>query len=396
MTAFVEKRSRLEVVRTFLKLGAMSYGGPAIMGIMQAEIQERRAWVSRERFVEGLALVNMLPGAGATQLAIYLGHARAGWWGGIGAGICFILPAFIIMLALTLLYGYFGALPGARRIFYGFNPVVVAIFATAVYRLGRSTIKDWKQLGIAAVAASPVGVATLGIVPVLLLAGSIGVALYGARRRGLVAALLVVLLTGLFRPSAEWLGVPSLSGIECVGGMAPGVPSLCQVGLFFFKVGAFTFGGGLSMLGFMHDQVVNQLQWLTPQQFLDGLSLGQLTPGPILMLAAFVGYQVASFWGAVVAAGAIFLPSFVLMFAFLPILERMKHLTWMKAALKGVGSAVIGLIAQVIFQMLPNAVPDALSGLLALATLSVILLWRLSPLPLMAGGAAIGLVLRDR
>jgi chromate transporter len=396
MTAFAEKQSRLEVVRTFLKLGAMSYGGPAIMGIMQAEIQERRAWVSRERFVEGLALVNMLPGAGATQLAIYLGHARAGWWGGIGAGICFILPAFLIMLVLTLLYGQFGALPGARRIFYGFNPVVVAIFATAVYRLGRSTIKDWKQLGIAAVAAALVGVTAFGIVPVLLLAGAIGVALYGARRRGLVAALLVVLLTGLFRPSAEWLGVSSLSGIGCPGGMAPGAPSLCQVGLFFFKVGAFTFGGGLGMLAFMQDQVVNQLQWLTPQQFLDGLSLGQLTPGPILMLAAFVGYQVASLWGAVVAAGAIFLPSFVLMFTMLPILERMKHLTWMKAALKGAGSAVIGLIAQVIFQMLPNAVPDPLSGLLALATVSVILLWRLSPLPLMAGGAAVGLVLRGR
>ncbi len=396
MTAFAEKQSGLEVVRTFLKLGAMSYGGPAIMGIMQAEIQERRAWVSRERFVEGLALVNMLPGAGATQLAIYLGHARAGWWGGIGAGICFILPAFLIMLVLTLLYGQFGALPGARRIFYGFNPVVVAIFATAVYRLGRSTIKDWKQLGIAAVAAALVGVTAFGIVPVLLLAGAIGVALYGARRRGLVAALLVVLLTGLFRPSAEWLGVSSLSGIGCPGGMAPGAPSLCQVGLFFFKVGAFTFGGGLGMLAFMQDQVVNQLQWLTPQQFLDGLSLGQLTPGPILMLAAFVGYQVASLWGAVVAAGAIFLPSFVLMFTMLPILERMKHLTWMKAALKGAGSAVIGLIAQVIFQMLPNAVPDPLSGLLALATVSVILLWRLSPLPLMAGGAAVGLVLRGR
>jgi chromate transporter len=150
------------------------------------------------------------------------------------------------------------------------------------------------------------------------------------------------------------------------------------------------------MLAFVQDQVVNQLGWLTPQQFLDGLSLGQLTPGPILMLAAFVGYQVASFWGAVVAAGAIFLPSFVLMFAVLPLLERMKHLTWMKAALKGVGPAVIGLIAQVVVQMLPSAVPDPLSGLLALATASVVLLWRVNPLPLMAGGAAVGIVLRSR
>jgi chromate transporter len=150
------------------------------------------------------------------------------------------------------------------------------------------------------------------------------------------------------------------------------------------------------MLAFMQDQVVNQLQWLTPQQFLDGLALGQLTPGPILMLAAFVGYEVASLWGAVVAAGAIFLPSFILMLSVLPMLERMKRVAWMKSAMKGVSPAVIGMIAAAIFQMLPNAVPDVLTGVLAMGTVAAMLVWRLSPLPLMVGGGAIGLVLRSR
>ena len=388
--------SRFEVLRAFLKLGAMSYGGPAIMGIMQAELQEKRAWLSKPRFVEGLALVNMLPGPGATQLGIFLGYVRAGWWGGLCAGIGFVLPAFFIMLALTLFYAQFGALPGIRRVFYGLNPVVIGIFAIAVYRLGRSAIKDAKQAAIAVASALAVGLTTFGLVPTLLLAGAVGVIVYGSRRRGLLAALIILSLYGLLRLASGWLALGAFAGLGPGGASTPHAPSLWEIALFFLKVGAFTFGGGLSMLAFVQEQVVNQLQWLTPQQFLDGLALGQLTPGPVLMLAAFVGYQVASVWGAVVAAGAIFLPSFVLMLAVLPMLERVKQLTWMKAALQGVGPAVIGMIAQAILQMLPNAVPDPLTGCLALGTAGVLLVWRLSPLPLMAGGGAIGLVLRSR
>ena len=386
--------SNLEVIRAFLKLGAMSYGGPALLGIMRAEIQEKRVWLSKERFVEGLALVNMLPGPTAAQLAIFLGHARAGWLGGLYAGVCFALPAFVIMVALTLFYAQFGALPRIRSAFYGLNPVVIGIFAMAVYRLGRSAIKDLKQAVIAIASAVIVGLTTFGIVPVLLLAGAIGVISYGSRKRGLVAALLLVFLYGLFGVASGWIEVSSFAGPG--GASTPHAPALWELGLFFLKVGAFTFGGGLSMLAFMQDQVVSQLQWMTPQQFLDGLALGQLTPGPIIMLAAFVGFQVASLWGAVVAAGAVFLPSFVLMLSVLPMLERMKHLTWMKAALKGVGPAVIGMIASAILQMTPSAVPDLFTGLLALGTVTVLLVWRLSPLPLMAGGAAIGLALRSR
>jgi len=124
-----------EIARVFLKIGAMSYGGPAIMGIMQTEIQEKREWIDKKEFVDGLALVNMLPGPGATQLGIYLGHTKAGLAGGVIAGLCFILPAFLIMLALATAYVAFGALPSARNAFYGIGPVVVGIYAVSVYRL---------------------------------------------------------------------------------------------------------------------------------------------------------------------------------------------------------------------------------------------------------------------
>ena len=240
-----------EIIRVFLKLGVMSYGGPAIMGMMQAEIQERRAWLTKERFIDGLALVNMLPGAGATQLSIFLGYARAGWWGGLIAGLCFIIPAFFIMLALTLAYARYGALPQVRGAFYGINPVVVAFFAVAVFRLGRTAIKDWKQALLCIAGAAALAYTPLGIVPTLLLAGCIGVALYAAPRWGVIAALTTTAGYGLvttLRPQASWsawLGAATAGAV-----LAPGI---VQVGIFFFMVGAFTFGGGLTMLAFMHE-----------------------------------------------------------------------------------------------------------------------------------------------
>lgn len=381
-----------EVMGVFLKLGAVSYGGPAIMGIMQSEVQEKRAWLSKENFVEGLALVNMLPGAGATQLGIFLGHARAGWWGGALAGLCFVLPALAIMLVLTALYAAYGELTYARDIFYGLSPVVVGLFAMAVYRLGNAAIKDIKQIVLAVLAALAVLVSPLGIVTTLLLAGAVGVALYGSRTWGIVSAFSILAVFSLtLLPSTS----PVSSVLPAITDVAPDSPAaaVADVGIFFFKVGAFTFGGGLTMLAFMQEQVVNQLHWLTPQQFLDGLALGQLTPGPILMVAAFVGHKVAGFGGAIVGGLAIFLPSFIFMLSLLPVFGRIKQITWMKAALKGISPAVIGMIAVALLQMLPHAVTDVPTGLLVLATVAILSLWRFGPLPLMAGGGAIGVLL---
>lgn len=373
-----------EITGVFLKLGAMSYGGPAIMGMMQAELQEKRGWLSRENFVEGLALVNMLPGAGATQLGIFLGHTRAGWWGGLLAGACFVLPALFIMLALTLAYVQYGALPQMRGVFYGLAPVVVGIFAVAVWRLGRAAIKDAKQIAFALATAAALAWTPVGIIPLLLLAGALGVAFYGARRWGVAAALVLVVAYAALQALGSLAPTPS-SG-------AAGAASARDVAAFFFKVGAFSFGGGLSMLAFMQDQVVNQLHWLTQQQFLDGLALGQLTPGPILMVAAFVGYQTTGLGGALAGAMAIFLPSFMLMLSILPVFERIKRINWMKAALKGISPAVIGMIAVAMLQMLPKAVPDWLTGAILIATMVMMLKWRSGPLPLMLAGGVAGWV----
>jgi chromate transporter len=190
--------SLAEIARVFLKIGAMSYGGPAIMGIMQTEVQEKRQWIEKQQFVEGLALVNMLPGPGATQLGIFLGHAKGGLAGGIVAGICFIVPAFLIMLALTTAYVIFGTLPSARNAFYGIGPVVVGIFAVSVYRLGRGAIKERSQIAIALVAAAVMFPTPVGLVAPLLAAGCTGIALFHSRRVGLIAFAILIALTGLY------------------------------------------------------------------------------------------------------------------------------------------------------------------------------------------------------
>jgi chromate transporter len=383
-----------DLARAFLKLGAMSYGGPAIMGIMQAELQEKRGWVSKEKFLEGLALVNMLPGPGATQLGIFIGHAKCGMAGGIIAGLCFVLPAFFIMLALAAAYLAYGALPSMRSAFYGIGPVVLGIFTVAVYRLGKNAIKERVQVLIAVAAAATMAAPHIGLVITLLIAGCAGIAVFDSRRHGAIGLAVVLVGLVLMRGLELLYASPDAAlDIPIAGGAVPG---LLDLGSFFFKVGAFTFGGGLSMLAFMQEQVVVQLGWLTPQEFVDGLALGQLTPGPILMLAAFIGFKLKGIVGAAIAAGAIFLPSFLMMLSILPMLKRMGNLAWLKAFMRGAGPAVIGALAVSLAQLAPHAAPDWTAWALLLGTI-MIMLWRnIGPLAFMLGGAGIGLVLKER
>ena len=386
-------RSWRDVAFAFLKLGATAYGGPAIMGIMQAELQEKRQWVSKERFVEGLSLVNALPGAGATQLAIFLGYARGGWWAGLLAGLCFVLPAFFVMLVLTIGYAAYAASPVMKGALYGLGPVVMGIFLVALYRLGRSAAATIPQVIIATGAAAASAFAPLGIVATLALSGGVGLLLFhpgklGAIALGTVATLIVI---GHLGP---W-SVPALAPMAAPAGLAGHSPALVDVGAFFFLVGAFSFGGGLSMIAFIQEQVVSHYHWLTPREFIDGLALGQFTPGPILMVSAYVGYKVAGISGAVVSAAGIFSPSFILMLSVLPMFERARKLAWIRAAMKGIGPAVIGVLGVSLWQMAPHAIPDPVAAVVFIGTVTALLAWRVSAIKLMAAGAGVG-VLRSR
>jgi chromate transporter len=385
------KRNWKDIAVSLLKLGATAYGGPAIMGIMQAELQERRQWVAKERFVEGLSLVNMLPGATATQLGIFLGYARGGWWGGLLAGLCFVLPGFVIMLALTMAYATLGVTPIMRGALYGLGPVVLGIYLVAVYRLGKVAVGTASQVFLAIAAAIAAAWSPLGIAAILLLAGGAGLWLFHSRRLGVIVLLTLAAALGALPYARHSMSVPVLA-------TAPGVPQaggLAEVGVVLAKVGALTFGGGLSMIAFIQDQVVNQFHWLTPQEFIDGLALGQFTPGPILMVAAYVGFKVAGITGAAVGAAAAFLPSFVLMLALLPVFDRARTLTWMRAVLRGIGPAVIGVLAVSLLRLAPYALPDPFAVVLLGATVIVLLYWRVGAIKLMLAGSVLG-VLRSR
>lgn len=380
------QRRLAEIAATFLKLGALSYGGPAIMGIMQSEIQEKRGWMSKERFLEGLALVNMLPGPVATQLGIFIGYDRAGWRGGVLAGLCFMLPAFVILMSLTLLYSAYGSVGLVRDAFYGIGPVVLAIFIVAVWRLGKGSFKSASQISIALASAATVAFAPVGIATALLLAACAGVALYHSRVWGLGACACV-----LVGAAVSTVFFPAMAPAAMT---APGAPGLAALALFFLKVGALTFGGGITVLAFVQEQVVNQLHWLSAQEFLDGLALGQFTPGPIVMLAAYVGYKTAGIAGGLISAFCIFLPAFVLMLSILPALTRFKEVQWIRAAMKGATPAVVGILAVSLFKLVPHAAPDAYTLLLLVLAVAAMTLWRLAPLPLILGGAVAGALAR--
>jgi chromate transporter len=376
-----------EIAIGFLKIGATAYGGPAIMGIMQAEFQERRQWTSKPRFLEGMALVNVLPGATATQLGIFLGYVRGGWWGGLLAGLCFAAPAFLVMLALAMAYAAVGVSPILRGALYGLGPVVLAIFFAALVRLGKSTLRSWPHGLIALGAAIAALLGPLGAAAILLLAGGVGLFLFHDRRLGtlvLVGMALVLALLSL----AAWspLGSSASPAAE---------PTLGRIASLFAAIGAFTFGGGLTMIALLEEHVVNHLHWLTPREFVDGLALGQLTPGPVLMLAAYVGYKVLGITGAVVAAAAIFLPSFVLMLVLLPVFDRIRTLTWARAVMQGIVPGVIGVMAVALVRMTPHAAPDPLAIAALIVTLATLILWRVAPLKAMLAGGVFG-VLRDR
>ena len=380
-----------EIGSAFLRLGATSYGGFAIMGVMQSELQERRGWVTKSRFVEGLAVVNMLPGATATQLAVFLGYARGGWWGAVIGGLGFVLPAFLIMVALSVAYATIGVSPVVRGALYGLGPVVIGVFVAALYRLGRTTVRGPAQAALGVAAALAVLVTPLGVAAVLTLAGVAGLLLFHQRPPRVVIAAVLVSAAVLL---VAWRAATPLTPVA-VATAEPHAVSVGELAAFFFKVGAFTVGGGLAMMAFIQQQGVEQLHWLTPREFVDGLALGQLTPGPILMLAAYVGYKVAGASGAAVAAVAAFLPSFLIMLGVLPVLDRVRTLAWVRAVMDGLGPAVIGVLAVSLVRLVPHAVPDVPAAVILALTVAALVLSRVGPFGLMLAGGLAG-VLRER
>jgi chromate transporter len=372
-----------EIAALFLKLGLTAFGGPAAhIAMMEDEVVARRRWLTRADFLDLLGATNLIPGPNSTELAIHIGHARAGWPGLLVAGVCFILPATLIVSALAWAYVRYGALPEAEGLLYGVKPVVIAVVLQALWRLGQSALSTRLAAGIAALAAIANALG-MGEIAVLAAAGALAALLRHVRAAE----------GGEPRPPPT-LGVALV--LPAAGGTAAAAAAGTAFGLwplftFFVKVGAVLFGSGYVLLAFLRSALVVERGWLTEAQLLDAVAIGQVTPGPVFTTATFIGYVLGHGPGAAVATVGIFLPAFVFVAISGPLVPRLRRSPVAGAVLDGVNAASLALMAVVTARLGAAAVVDAVTVALALLSAALLLHWRVNSAWLVGAGAAIGL-----
>ncbi len=378
-----------ELALVFLRLGTTAFGGPAAhIAMMRQEFVERRGWLTEADFLDLVGASNLIPGPSSTEVAIHVGLRRAGWRGLVLAGVCFILPAALIVTALAWAYVRFGHLPQAAGVFYGVKPVIIAVVGQALWLLGRSALKT-RLLAFVGLAATVT--AFLGAPPLALLFGTgTALGLWGwwrdePKRSVKPLAALAAVIAGL-------LGMPL--GIALVQPPASRTVSLASLFLVFVKIGSAIFGSGYVLLAFLRADLVTRLHWLTSAQLLDSVAVGQFTPGPVFTTATFIGYVVAGPWGALAATVGIFLPAFVFVALSRPLIARVRHSPTARAFLDGVNAASLALMAFVTWQLARAAVIDVPT--FAIAAVSAVLLfrWRINSAWLVLGGAALGLLMK--
>jgi chromate transporter len=366
-----------EVALLFLKLGFTAFGGPAAhIGIMHAEVVKRRKWLSDEQFLDLLGATNLIPGPNSTEMAIHLGYLRAGWQGLLAGGLGFVLPATLIVLVLAWIYKRFGALPQAGWLLYGIKPVVIAIILQALWSLSRKALKS----------------------PPTALAGAAALALYFIGANEVILLFAIGLAVMLF---ANWKCLGKVSagawllpfgGAAAVSSAAALPFSLPLLFLIFLKIGSVLYGSGYVLLAFLRADLVVRYGWLTDAQLIDAIAFGQITPGPLFTTATFIGYQLGGVSGASLATLGIFLPSFVFVALSNPFIPRLRRSPWFGALLDGVNAAALGLMAAVTIQIGRASLVDPLTVLVALASLLLLLRFKLNATWLILGGALVGVV----
>lgn len=372
-----------EVTALFFRMGLTAFGGPAAhIAMFHDEVVTRRSWLTNEQFLDLLAATNLIPGPNSTEMTMHIGYERAGWKGLVAAGTAFIFPAFVIVTILAALYVRFGTTPAAQSILYGIQPVVIAIIVQAIWMLGRTSMKSWL---VGAVALATFGLYFANINELLLLLGGgllvmavrNGRRLYEANKGGGVATLLLLL------PGGRAL----LSFLQ-----EPAVPvTLSQLFWSFFKIGAVLYGSGYVLIAFLQTEFVEKLGWITSQQLLDAVAIGQFTPGPVFTTATFIGYLVAGLPGAVVATVAIFLPGFIFVAITNPYIPRLRRNIWLSGFLDGVVAASLGLMAAVTVDLALRTIIDIPTAVIALVAAVLLVRFRVNTTWLILGGAAIGL-----
>lgn len=384
----------LELAKLFLKLGVIGFGGPAVhIGMMEDEIVTRRKWMSREYFLDLVGATNLIPGPNSTEMTMHVGYHQAGLVGMVVAGSCFIVPAVLITGFFAWMYAVYGEIPQVAPFLYGIKPAVIVIILNALWKLGQKALKGWKLsvIGAAVLILSLAGInevfaifagGILGMLWIRLTEKSIKNS-WQSKNRSL--SLFFVF------PGASLK--PLLSAV-LAGGAAAQNFSLLKLFLVFLKVGAVLFGSGYVLIAFLEGDLVHNLQWLTEQQLLDAIAVGQFTPGPMLSTSTFIGYQIAGFWGAVVATLGIFLPSFFFVAISNPFIPKLRKSIWASAFLDSVNMSAVGLMAAVILKLGYATLIDWQSWVIAfMATIVVLSLKKLNSAWLVLSGMVLGYLL---
>ncbi|MGO9645813.1 MAG: chromate efflux transporter [Candidatus Bathyarchaeia archaeon] len=380
--------SRKELAIYFLKLGLVAFGGPAAhIAMMEEETVRRKHWLSKEKFLDLLGAANLIPGPTSTETAIYIGYQQAGLIGLFIAGVCFILPAAVIVSVLAWVYVKYGSLPQVVGLLYGIKPIIIAVILQALWNLGRSAVKTRFLMicGISALALSVVGVSPLLVI--FGIGSIVGVSRWLAEKRHDVKPRLISLCLLLLLPVLAF-------GVQVGGEYLEPSSSFGLWPLFvvFFKVGSIVFGSGYILLAFLQADLVARLHWITNSQLLDAITIGQVTPGPVFTTATFIGYLLGGPAGALVATVGIFAPGFILVMISGPLIPRIRNSSIAGAFLDGVIVASLALMASVTYILGRAAIIDFITAILTIASLILLIKFRVNSAWLVLLGATIGVL----
>jgi chromate transporter len=380
-------RTLRNVALYFLKLGIVAFGGPAAhIAMMEEETVLRRHWLSREKFLDLMGAANLIPGPSSTELAIYIGYVQAGWAGLLVAGVCFILPAALIVTGLGWVYVQYGSLPQIVGLLYGVKPVIIAVILQALWNLGFSAVKN-RYLAIVSIGA--LALTILGINPLFIILGigsATGIGRWVVNRKKgsrphlltLCVLLLVPLLAYLVQTGAKYIGPTS------------SIFGLWPLFLIFLKIGSIVFGSGYVLLAFLRSDLVASLHWITDAELLDAIAIGQVTPGPVFTTATFIGFLLAGPVGAVIATVGIFLPAFVLVAISGPLIPRIRSSPVAGAFLDGVIVASLALMAFVTYELGMAGLSDIITIIIFILSAILLIRYRVNSVWLVLFGAVIG------
>lgn len=380
--------SLTELSGYFLKLGTTGFGGPvALVGYMHTDLVENKKWISEEEYREGLTLAQLAPGPLAAQLGIYLGYVHYGVIGATLSGLAFVLPSFIMVVLLGIVYKLYGGIFWMQSVFYGVGAAVIGIIAVSAYKL---TTKSISRLQVDAIKTNAL---------LWLFFLSMAVITFITESEEILLFIGIGVIYMLYKAPPKWAAKRNtklpllLSGI---GFWEFNSTTLYKMAVFFSKAGAFVFGSGLAIVPFLHGGVVKEYGWLNEQQFLDAVAVAMITPGPVVITVGFIGYLVAGFPGAAVAAGATFLPCYLFTVIPAPYFKKIAKNTSIKAFVDGITAAVVGALAGAVLVIASRSITDIPTLLIALATIGILIcLKKIQEPVIILGAAVIGLLIKQ-